>query len=63
MSNLCGVSGRSIQFVNNTRDGKGRKDGTESLWELTAGAKKYLVCLAAHVHLLDFWPSHYLFTP
>ena len=43
MSNLCRVSGESIQFVNNTHDGKGGKGGTESLRELTAGAEKLKV--------------------
>ena len=46
MSNLCRVSGESIQFVYNIHDGKGGKGGTESLRELTAGTEKLcaLIC-------------------
>ena len=40
MSNLCRVSGKSIQFVYNIHEGKGREGCTESLWELTASAEK-----------------------
>ena len=40
MSNLCWVSGESIQFVYNIHEEKGGKGCTESLRELTAGAEK-----------------------
>ena len=36
------MSGKSIQFVNNTHVGKGGKGDTESLWELTTGAEKVI---------------------
>ena len=43
MSNLCRMSGESIQFVYNIHEGKGGKGGTESLRELTAGAEKHQI--------------------
>ena len=43
MSNLCRVSGKSIQLVYNDHEGIGGKGGSESLRELTAGAEK-IIC-------------------
>ena len=40
MSNLCSVSGESIQSVYNVYEGKEGKGGTGSLWELTTGNEK-----------------------
>ena len=40
--NLCRVSGESIQFVYNIHERTGRKGGSESLQELTAGAEKIM---------------------
>ena len=40
MSNLCRVTGESIQFLYNIHERKVGKGGSESLRELTAGTEK-----------------------
>ena len=42
MSNLCRVSGESIEFVYNIHERKEGEGGLEFLRELTAGAEKIL---------------------